>query len=119
MGDTNSEKSLEGHGKGSDVGSYFGGLAWGGGLAGSRVNAGRGVGKYMILSTASLMMALCKLGDRNYKQVLRVYKGSECLDPTVTMDLGPLLPNIKTEHVNTAARLGPSLQPQRLLWLHL
>lgn len=35
---------------------------WGGGLAGSRVNAGRGVGKHTILSTASFMMALFKPG---------------------------------------------------------
>lgn len=75
-----------------------------------------------LVSTSScvnspLMMALCKLGDRNYKHVLRVYKGSECLDPMMTTGLGTFLPNIKTEHVNTETSLGPSLQPQRRLGL--
>jgi hypothetical protein len=114
MEDRNSEESLAAHGKGWDVGCCSGGLGWGGGLAGSRINVGCAIGKHIILSTASLMRALFKLGDRNYKQVLRVYKGSECLEPMMASNLGTFFfPNIKTEHVNTKAPLGPSLQPQR------
>lgn len=51
-------------GKDENAGSCIGRLVWGGGLAGSRVNAGSRVGKHRIFSTASLMMALFKPGTR-------------------------------------------------------
>jgi hypothetical protein len=83
----NSGKSLEVSEKDPDARSHSGGQEWGGGLVGCRVSAGLRIGKAIILSTTSLLMSLFKLGDRIYKQVLRVYKSLQCSHLMTAMDL--------------------------------